>query len=107
MADLTLVDQISEDMGPDPWEDDEIIRLLDEEQLTANQILFRFWTRRSAEAAHLTSISESGSSRSLQQVHDNALKMVKMYDDRVKAEAAPAGVVPLTTGFRSHRIKRV
>lgn len=58
------------------------------------------WREKAAKAATLVDTSESGSSRKMQQVHTNALKMAEFY---ASASTAPSPVVetnaPFTVGI--------
>lgn len=51
------------------------------------------WREKAAAAAELVSVSEAGSSRSMNQVIDNAKYMVSQYEKLVAAEDATAGIV--------------
>lgn len=86
------------------WDDEVISAFLDTfgadtpgVELEWDPILAEAWTRRAAETANLVSTSESGSSRSLDQVHKNALSMAKYYGDLVVAgEPVVSGKVART-----------
>lgn len=60
--------------------------LIDEKGLDATAA--QVWSEKAAAASVLVNTSESGSSRSLQQIHSNALAMANFYGGRVTQEVA-------------------
>lgn len=75
----------------DGWTDDRIGDYIDREAdlyLAASAI----WSTKAAKYARLVNVAESGSSRSMGSLVDNAIKMVKLYKDK---SPVPGGeVVP-------------
>lgn len=97
-------DQLPEDAGEYGWDDDRIGEALDS-GLTGNSLLLAFWDKVSVSTADLTDMSESGSSRSLSQIHKNALGMAKLYRDLVDKEVNPPATKQV--GIKSRPIRRV
>ena len=113
MAEETVVEQVRDllpvgaKVGDSAWGMERITVLLDQGQ-SVNQILARFWNSKAAETATMIDISESGSSRSLSTVHENAVRMARYWDDRVKADEDAASVVAVDRGrVVLHRARRV
>ncbi len=85
------------------WTDTYIGEQLDGDK-TENAMLLAFWTKVASDTFEYADMSESGSSRSLSNIHRNAVAMAKIYRDLVDKEENP----PTTaTGIRSKRIVRV
>lgn len=85
-------------LADDPvYTTEEISALIDSSSV--NKTLLRIWREKAAGYASLASMSEAGSSRSLGELHDNALEMIKLYERLVADEDADAG----TTGARRPR----
>lgn len=66
---------------------------------TLNAAAAQVWQEKAAAASTLVNVSESGSSRSMQQVHQNALSMARHYGDIVKEETFVGGNAPTTQGI--------
>lgn len=54
------------------------------------------WQEKAARASNLVNVSESGSSRSMQQVYQNALDQAKFYSGRAGTDAGSSSDVPFT-----------
>lgn len=61
---------------------------IDSAQNNLDQVAYEIWVEKAARYAGLVSISEAGSSRSLSDLHDNALRMVSLFGNRLNAAAA-------------------
>jgi hypothetical protein len=90
----------AEDYG---FDEDKIAELLDA-GTTGNAFLVAYWDKVATDTADLVDMSESGSSRSLSQIHKNALSMAKTFRDLLDKELNPA---PTRSGIRSGVIRRV
>lgn len=113
MADANVVGQALDllpteaKIGDTPWDQERVTTLLDEGN-SVNKLMSRFWHAKAAETAAYIDVSESGSSRSLSTVHENAVRMARYWDDRVKADEDAAQEAS-TTRIRAttHRARRV
>lgn len=85
------------------FDEDKIAELLDA-GTTGNAFLVAYWDKVTTDTADLVDMSESGSSRSLSQVHKNAAAMAKVFRDLLDKELNPT---PTRTGIRSGVIRRV
>ena len=86
MAEQTDIDAIKKLLPADStWTDEEIGALLDAGN-SSNRIFEKYWQKVASDAYAVVSISESGSSRSLEQIYKNALELAKYYGDLAKAE---------------------
>lgn len=89
MAEASEIRKTKEKLGPtaaeDGWTDTRIEEDLDLD-MTPNQIALAFWEYRMGKTSHLVSVSESGSSRSLETVFQNAKSMVDRYQRLVNQE---------------------
>ena len=85
--------------GTETYLNTELSALIDEAG-TLDKAATIIWGEKAAVAAELVNVSESGSSRSLQQIHSNALSMAKYYDSRstVAEEVVDLGDAPFTVG---------
>lgn len=71
-----------------------------------NRVAYAVWTEKAAAYAALADISEGGSSRSNGSLHEKALKMVKLFGDKLAAEPLDP-VDPLgSRGFVINRLVR-
>ena len=86
------------------WDDDRISQAIDE-GLAGNALFLAYWDRVTTSTAYLVDMSESGSSRSLSQVHKNAASLAKMYRDLLDKDTNPPS--DRTRGIRSGVIRRV
>lgn len=84
------------------WDDSKISTLLDDGERPA-EIARRYWQFRAANAANLVDVTESGSSRKMSQVADNAQELAEYYA-KVDAAANPSLVNGQTT---TREIRRV
>lgn len=113
MADANVVAEVIDllpigaRIGETPWDSDKVSALLDGGN-SINKIMSRYWHARAAESATMVDVSESGSSRSLSSVHENAVRMARYWDDKVKADKDEADEAATTRGgVVLHRARRV
>lgn len=67
-----------------------------------------WWRYRAAHTANLTSMSESGSSRQLREIHQNAVALADKYAALLAEATAPPGGVTVAPRFlRTHPIRRI
>ncbi len=57
-------------------------------ELTLNRVILKIWREKAAAYAEMVTVSEAGSSRSLSELHGNALEMIKVYQQLVDADDA-------------------
>lgn len=113
MADANVVEQVLDllpteaKIGEALWDQERVAILLDQGN-SVNQLMSRFWNAKAAESATMIDVSESGSSRSLSTIHENAVRMARYWDDRVKADLdAITPPTPAKAPAASHRARRV
>lgn len=104
-------DLLPKDATASGWDDTRINGDLDE-GLSKNKIALQFWSNRAANTFTLTAVSESGSSRTLSDIHRNAVSMRDSYQKLVdKEEEQETPVVPTNPsrgpGIYTHAIRRV
>lgn len=71
------------------WDDTNISAYLDGGKSVAGTLRV-FWQKRASEYSTQIDVSESGSSRSLSRLYDNAIRQVEYWDGVVKAEEEKA-----------------
>jgi hypothetical protein len=98
-----VLDDLPENASEYGWDEQRIGDELDD-GVTGDALFLKFWRKVSTATADLVDMSESGSSRSLSQVHKQAKDMAKMFQDRIDHEEQPT---PVTSGIRSRAIRRV
>lgn len=98
-----VVAELPEDAADYGWTRDYIGGLLDD-GISGNPLLVKFWKKVSTDTSSLVDMSESGSSRSLSQIHKNAMDQVKFYQGIIDKET---GATSTATGIRSRVITRV
>lgn len=107
-----VTEMLGADAGSSGWTPERIGADLDAGK-TPNKIALMWWGYRAANTTSLVNVSESGSSRSLGDIHAHAMSMWKMYQDLVaKEEEEVAVVVPPTVttrgpGIYTHPIRRI
>ena len=87
MADQADID-IVKDLFPAEeaiWDDEKIGRYLDAGK-TGPEILQAFWEGKAASLHSMIDISESGSSRSLSRLYDNAIRLAEYWGNRVRSD---------------------
>ena len=95
MAEVRTVSQVADllpvgaKVGSEAWDRVKIDSLLDEGN-TVNQLMSRYWHAQAAATATMVDVSESGSSRSLSSIHENAVRMAQFWDEKVRAEEEDA-----------------
>lgn len=112
MADESVVSEVIDLLPADAkvgdaiWDAAKVESLLDAGN-SVNKLMARFWNAQAAATATMIDISESGSSRSLSTIHENAVRMARYWDDRLKAEEDAETAVPIRNSAVSHRARRV
>lgn len=81
----TVKDNIPSDAAGQGWDDDKIAAIIDG-GLTTSRTIRSYWSWRVANTTNLVSISESGSSRDLSKIHQQALDMLKYWDAKIVDE---------------------
>lgn len=80
-ADITQVRlNVNEPTNAAPYTDEALASLIDANGVDATSA--SIWEAKAASVAHLVSISEGGSSRSMEQIHSNYLEMADRYKTR-------------------------
>lgn len=91
----------------DGWDDAKIELYIDQFGGTSKTVR-QYWSARAAATASFVSVSESGSSRNLSDIHKQALEMLKYWDDKVKEEEAEEENPVVSDGrVAFHKLKRV
>lgn len=106
-ADIMIVrDNIPSEALEEGWDDVKIGVLLDS-PMTTSRVIRHWWNYRASSTASFVNVSESGSSRSLSDIHRQALEMLKYWDARIAEEEAPEPPVQSDGRIGFHRITRV
>lgn len=71
-----------------PWTDDVLSGIIDESE-DLDVAALQVWEAKAASAASMVDTTESGSSRRMSQLHDQALKMVSYYRGRTDPSTEP------------------
>jgi hypothetical protein len=84
-----------------PWTDAVLAAIIDEAAGDMDQSAIVVWEGKAASAASYVDTTESGSSRRMSQLHDQALKMVAYYRGRVDTPTQPPDLsgYAFTTGI--------
>lgn len=114
MATESEIRNVRELLGPDAgdngYDDTRIGEDLDA-GMTGNAIAFAWWSFRAANTVNLTSVSESGSSRQLREIHQNAVGMRDYFGKLKLAEEAVEVIVDEDptrgAGIRTFPIRRI
>jgi hypothetical protein len=92
MADLEDIARLRRLIGePDdvePWTDEVLAGIIDDNE-DLNSAALEVWEAKASEAASFVDTTESGSSRRMSQLHDQALKMVSYYRNLVTPAEQP------------------
>lgn len=80
------------------WTDEKIATVLDAVNLSVPQTVRQFWLERLTNTHEYMDINESGSGRTLSQVHVNAKEMLAYWDKRVAAEGIVTLKRPISFG---------
>jgi hypothetical protein len=105
----TTLEDVKNNLPPDAvgegWDDVKITGLVETGDSLA-RIMMTYWSGRAAAYSKFVTVSESGSTRSLSDVHKQALDMLKYWTDRANREE---GIVddPRLRSIRFGRMKRV
>lgn len=95
MAEAAQIEMVK-DLLPDSWEEDgwseEKIGLYLDAESSVNKVMALFWEGKSSRLYQLIDVSESGSSRSLSKIYDNAKQLAEHYRDRAREEREDAKV---------------
>jgi hypothetical protein len=98
-----VLDDLPDNASDYGWDEQRINDELDS-GVAGDALFLKFWRKVSTATVGLVDMSESGSSRSLSQLHKQAADMAKMYQERIDKEEEP---IPVTSGIRSRPIRRV
>lgn len=98
-----IQEELPDDAASYGWDEDRINEELDN-GVTGNALYLKFWRKVSSSTFGLVDMSESGSSRSLSQIHKQASDMMKKFQEAIDKEEEPT---PITSGIRSRPIRRV
>lgn len=108
MADQSVIDQVKanipSDAAEDDWTDEFIGGLLDSGASIA-KVTLSFWQSRVAKLSTVVDVSESGSSRQLSNLFNQAKIAYDMWLDTVKLEERPP--LPQRPSIAFHKLKRV
>jgi hypothetical protein len=85
---------ISEPTNTAPWDDAAVVAYIDRATGTYDAAA-SIWGAKAADYAALVNVSESGSSRQLGSLQDNALKMAAFYRQAAKDQAASPPATPV------------
>jgi hypothetical protein len=104
MAEQEVIDAVRLLLGPESvaegWTDEKIGAMLDAGQ-DSEDVALGYWEFKAARTTTLVNVSESGSSRSLGDIHKNSLKMVEYYRGlKNKEDAVETRVVTSTRPIR-------
>lgn len=102
-ADITLVKSNLAD-DSDDWDDNTIGSMLDS-GMSTTKVILSFWSGRVAKYANVVDVSESGSSRQLSGLFNQAKTMYDLWNEKSKLEDNP--VVVTRSRVRFHKLKRV
>ena len=108
MADQLSIDQVKanipDDATEDGWDDTFIGNLIDS-GVSITKVTLAFWTSRVGKLSTVIDVSESGSSRSLSRLFDQAKVAYDAWLEKSKLEDNP----PPPTRYRAafHKLKRV
>lgn len=90
--------RMADEPGTETYTDDALSAILDAAS-TLDGAAAVVWREKAAKASTLVNVSESGSSRSMQQIYQNALDMAKFYGGRADAtDGVGADAKPFTVG---------
>lgn len=67
------------------WDDDKISMYLDSGE-SVYEVLRSYWTSKAAKLSEMIDVSESGSSRSMSRLYDNALRLAEYWDALVNKQ---------------------
>jgi hypothetical protein len=80
------------------WDEGKITAVLEVTNCSVPQTVRQFWLERVMNTAEYIDVNESGSSRTLSMVHQNAKAMLDYWDKRVEAEGLVTARRPITFG---------
>lgn len=112
MATADAIRDVSEMLGSAAaaagWDDTRIGADLDAGK-TPNKIALQWWIYQSAKTANLTQVSESGSSRTLSDIWEHAIKMRDYFQGLVDKEDNPPVIDPTGygLGIKTFPIRRI
>lgn len=105
-ASIGLVKDLFPDDTAEPWSDAKIGEYLDAGK-TGPEILQAFWEARAAKLSTMIDVSESGSSRSMSRLYDNAMRLAEYWGSRVQSAKDEEDVEEDRRPLRFNRITRV
>jgi hypothetical protein len=82
----------------DTYTDEALSAIIDAE-LSVDAAAATVWREKAAKASTLVNITESGSSRSMQQIFENAMKMANFYSTSSEEEVVVTTDVPFTSSI--------
>lgn len=107
---VTTLEDVKNNLPPEAstqgWTDPKLQGMVDA-GTSLNRIMMTYWSSRAATTAKLVNVSESGSSRSLADIHKNALDMLKYWTDLARREEDAEVVPPSQRPIAFRRITRV
>lgn len=109
MAHQLVIDQVKANIPDDAIEDnwtDEFIGGLLDSGASISRVTLAFWRGRVAKLSGVVDVTESGSSRQLSNLFNQAKTAYDMWLDAVKLEDAPTPL-PLRPSIAFHKLKRV
>lgn len=101
-----VVDNLPPEANILGWTETKITEQLDSGN-SATKTVRNFWAYRVAQTHELVNISESGSSRSMEEIWRHALAMLQYWDGRVKAEDDEQGTLNPRQRIAFHTATRV
>lgn len=109
MADAAKISMVQDLLPPESgWDDTKVGTYLDA-GLTVYGVMTQFWEAKTAQTANMIDISESGSSRSLSQIHQNAKAQAEYWRDKAATEKADekAELEEADSHIKIHKISRI
>lgn len=85
MASEADVAEVQDLLPPDSdWDDEKVTGYLDGDR-TVPEVMLLFWRSRASKFSTMLDVNESGSSRSLSRLYDNAKAMMDYWEERIQA----------------------
>lgn len=93
---IAALRRMVDEPGTETYTDEALSALLDSKE-SAEAAAAVIWREKAAKASTLVNVSESGSSRSLQQIYANAESMAKYYDSKSGTPVVDTSSAPFTS----------
>lgn len=107
-ADVQKVnDLLPADAETEGWNEEKITTYLDAEGGSVYEVLITYWEGKAAATWQMIDVNESGSSRSLSKIHDNAERMAGYWRERLQRYEESIEKEDLKTTTTIGKIKRV